>query len=196
MDIVYAEKYFKQVRERFSYLSEKQIEKIVKYGLRSFFAHNKLGADVLLKSNYYTAYVGKLYNNMTLFSYYYNIKMKLKLRIKHKRKKLPFNGKYYFSMNEEDYQKYFGYRKPKQRKIKFEKLRIYKLYEELALYKPAYIFEFEHEDVGYSKRLKNITIRRMHLVGKKNKDGKVEPVSNNVKKNYETNSNKWIQRRT
>ena len=31
MDIVYAEKYFKQVRERFSYLSEKQIEKIVKY---------------------------------------------------------------------------------------------------------------------------------------------------------------------
>lgn len=196
MDIVYAEKYFKQVQERFPYLSEKQIEKIVKYGLRSFFAHNKLGADILLKSNYYTAYIGKLFNKMNLFAYYYNIKMKLKLRIKHKRKRRPFNGRYYFSMNEEDYQKYFGPRKSKQKKIKFDKLRIYKLYEELALYKPAYIFEFEHEDVGYCRLLHNYTVRRMHLVGKKNKDGKVEPVSNNVKKNYETNSNKRIQRRS
>ena len=70
MDIIYAEKYYKQIKERVPYLSEKQIDKIVKYGLRSFFAHNKLGADILLKSNYYTAYVGRLYNKMDLFARY------------------------------------------------------------------------------------------------------------------------------
>lgn len=192
MDIIYAEKYYKQIQERFPYLSEKQIDKIVKYGLRSFFAHNKLGADVLLKSNYYTAYVGKLFNKMDLFAYYYNIKMKFKLRIKHKRSKTPFNGKYYFGMNEEQYQFYFGKRKNKQKKIRFEWLRIYKLFDELALYKPKYVFEFDYEDVGYYKKMKDFTVKRMHLVAKQNKDGILEPVSKCTIKKNETNRNKRI----
>ena len=192
MDIVYAEKYYKQIQERFPYLSEKQIDKIVKYGLRSFFAHNKLGADVLLKSNYYTAYVGKLFNKMNLFAYYYNIKMKFKLRIKYKRSKVPFNGKYYFSMNEEQYQFYFGKGKNKQKKIKFERLRIYKLYDELALYKPKYVFEFNHSDIGFCRLMKNFTIKRMHLIAKQNKDRKLEPVSKCTIKKNETNRNKRI----
>lgn len=195
MDIIYAEKYYKQIQERFPYLSEKQINKIVKYGLRSFFAHNKLGADVLLKSNYYTAYIGKLFNKMDLFAYYYNIKMKFKLRIKYKRSKTPFNGKYYFSMNEQQYQEHFGKKKMKQKKIRFEWLRIYKLYDEIALYKPKYVFEFEHPDVGFYKKLKNFTVKRMHLIAKQNKDGQLEPVSKCTIKKYETKHDKRIQRR-
>ena len=101
MEIVHAEKYYKQIQERYPYLSEKQIDKIVKYGLRSFFAHNKFGADILLKSHYYTAYVGKLFNQVQLFAVYRIIKMKLKLRIKYKRSKQQFNGKYYFGLKKE-----------------------------------------------------------------------------------------------
>ena len=96
MDIIYAEKYYSQIKERYPDLSEKQIDKIIKYGLRSFFMHNSYGADVLIKSNYYTAYVGKLFMDESIFKKYRGIKNKIKLRIKYLRAKTKFNGKYYF----------------------------------------------------------------------------------------------------
>lgn len=66
MDIINPEKYYKQVQERFPELSIKQIDKIVKYGLRSFVGHNAIGGDVFLKSNYLAAYCGKLFFNKTI----------------------------------------------------------------------------------------------------------------------------------
>ena len=181
MDIVYAEKYYKQIKERFPYVSEKQIDKIIKYGLRSFFAHNKFGGDVLLKSNYYTGYVGRLFKNMNLFALYYNIKMRLKLRIKYKRSKTIFDGKYYFSLNKAQYNSLFGKNKHKHKTVKFEKLRIFKLYEECILYKPDYVFEFPYKDVGFLKIMKNISIKRYNLIAKKDKNGIIQPVGNEVK---------------
>lgn len=176
MDIVYAEKYYKQIQERYPYLSEKQIDKIVKYGLRSFFAHNKFGADVLLKSHYYTAYVGKLFNNMDIFALYYNIKLKLKLRIKYKRSKQQFNGKYYFGLKKDKYEELFGKTKKKNKVLRFEKLSIFKLYDECLLHKPDYVFEFSHEDDKFYICWKKAKISRYHLIAKRNKDGIIEPV--------------------
>lgn len=192
MDVIYAEKYYKQIQERFPYLSEKQIDKIVKYGLRSFFVHNRFGADVLLKSNYYTAYVGKLYNKMDLFARYWAIKMRIKLRIKYRRAKTPFNGKYYIGLRKEDYDKYFP---RKGRKLfVFNDVNIYKLYEECILYKPDYVLEIDYpEDLGFLKKLKTHTTRNVRLYAKKNKDGKVTPVDKEV--TNETNSNKRMKRR-
>lgn len=178
MEIVYAEKYYKQIQERYPYLSEKQIDKIVKYGLRSFFAHNKFGADILLKSNYYTAYVGKLFNNLNIFSIYYTIKLKLKLRIKYKRSKQQFNGKYYFGLKKAQYEEQFGGRKKKTKVLKFNKLSIFKLYDECLLYKPDYVFEFNHEDGPFYISWKKAKISRYHLIAKRNKNGIIEPVSN------------------
>lgn len=176
MDIIYAEKYYKQIKERFPYLSEKQIDKIVKYGLRSFFAHNKLGADILLKSNYYTAYVGRLYNKMDLFARYWAFKMRIKLRIKYRRSKVPFNGKYYIPLTQEEYNKYFP--RNGRKKFVFNNVTIYKLYEECALYKPDYILEIDYpEDLGFVKKLKTHTTRNVRLYAKKNKDGQVTPVN-------------------
>lgn len=181
MDIVYAEKYYKQVKERFPMLSEKQIDKIVKYGLRSFFAHNKFGGDVLLKSNYYTGYVGRLFVNTKWFAFYYINKMKLKLRIKYKRAKTVFNGKYYFGFKEDKYQELFGKNRKKHRILSFDSIRIFKIYEECALYKPDYIFEFDHEDEGFCKRKRKFKIVRYHLVSKRDKNGILQPVGKEVK---------------
>lgn len=176
MDIIYAEKYYKQIQERYPYLSEKQIDKIVKYGLRSFFAHNRFGGDVLLKSNYYTSYIGKLYNKMDIFAKYYNIKMKIKLRIKYRRAKTIFNGKYYFGLTKDEYNFLFGRNKQKSKKLKFDKINIYKIYDECLLYNPDYVFEFDNEDVGFHKLMNNFTVKRYHLIAKTNKDGIIEPV--------------------
>ena len=186
MDIVYAEKYYKQVKERFPCLSEKQIDKIIKYGLRSFFAHNKFGGDVLLKSNYYTGYIGRLFMNMKFFAFYYVNKMKIKMRIKYKRAKTIFNGKYYFGFKESEYQQWFGYKKKKLKKICFPELKIYKMYEECALHKPDYIFEFDHEDGKFCEKKKNFKLSRYSLVAKRDKNGILQPVGKEVK--YKWNS--------
>lgn len=181
MDIVYAEKYYKQVQERFPELSEKQIDKIIKYGLRSFFAHNKFGGDVLLKSNYYTAYAGRLFINMNFFACYYVLKMKIKLRIKYKRSKTVFNGKYYFGLKKDKYDELFGKGKHKRKTVVFEKLPIYKVYEECLLHKPDYIFEFDHKDIGFFKLKRNFRLSRYNLIARRNKNGIIEPVGQEVK---------------
>lgn len=181
MDIVYAEKYYKQVKERFPMLSEKQIDKIIKYGLRSFFAHNKFGGDVLLKSNYYTGYVGRLFTNMKFFAFYYVNKMKLKMRIKYKRAKTVFNGKYYFGFKDSEYQELFGKNRKKSRVLYFPEIKIYKMYEECALHKPDYIFEFDHKEEGFCEKKKKFKISRYHLVAKRDKNGILQPVGKEVK---------------
>jgi hypothetical protein len=176
MDIIYAEKYYKQIQERYPYLSEKQIDKIIKYGLRSFFVYNKLGGDVLLKSNYYTAYIGKLYNKIDLFAKYYNIKMRIKLRIKYRRAKTVFNGKYYFGLKKDEYNTLFGKGKQKSKKLKFDKLIIYKIYDECLLYNPDYVFEFDHDDIGFQKAMRNFVVKRYHLIAKSDKNGIIKPI--------------------
>lgn len=181
MDIVYAEKYYKQVKERFPCLNEKQIDKIIKYGLRSFYAHNKFGGDVLLKSRYYTGYIGRLFINMKFFAYYYVLKMKTKIRIKYKRSKTVFNGKYYFGLKKDVYEQHFGKRKQKKKTIVFDSLPIYKIYEECLLHKPDYVFEFDHKDEGFFKKKKNFKLSRYNLIAKRNKDGILEPVGQEVK---------------
>ena len=181
MDIVYAEKYYKQVRERFPFLTEKQIDKIIKYGLRSFFAHNKFGGDVLLKSNYYTSYIGRLFINMKFFAFYYICKMKLKLRIKYKREKTVFNGKYYFGLKTAEYDFWFGGKKRKHKVLVFPEIKIYKMYEECALHKPDYIYEFDHKEEGFCEKKKKFKISRYHLVAKRDKNGILQPVGKEVK---------------
>lgn len=181
MDIVYAEKYYNQVQERFPQLSKKQIDKIIKYGLRSFVAHTKLGGDIFLTTTYYNAYFGRLYNQSKLFAHYYALKMKIKLRIKYKRRKQIFNGKYYFGLKQDEYDALFGKFKKKTKAIHFERLTVYKMYEECILYKPDYVFEFEHKDDKFCKVEKNITIPRYHLIARRDKNGILEPVDKNVK---------------
>lgn len=50
MEIKYVDDYVDKVWEKFPSLTRKEIEYILKFGLRSFYTHNVYGGDVLLKS--------------------------------------------------------------------------------------------------------------------------------------------------
>jgi len=181
MDKVYAEKYYAQVQERYPDLSIKQIDNIIKHGLRTFHFVNAYGGDVLIKSNYFTAYVGKLFRRMDIFYKYRNIKWRIRLRLRYKWKRTIFNGKYYFGMSKEQYDKIFSKKNKSGRKkttAYFDKVTIYKVYEEALLGLPDYIFEVDHEvDGKFSINYEKKTLRNIRLIAKKNKDGKIEPVS-------------------
>lgn len=182
MDIVYAEKYYKQVQERFPFLSIKQIDKIIKYGLRSYFMMTHHGVDVLFKSNYYTAYVGKLFNKPECFWRYYRIKWAIKLRLKYCRNKQPFNGKYYFILSKEAKENKIPSQEHKRgvrkQKYTFDSLTIYKIFDECALHFGDYIYELDYPvDVGFCKKINNFTISKFRLVSIKDENGNFIPVS-------------------
>ena len=106
MEIVNVEKYYDKIQERFPDLSKKQIDKIVKFGLRSYYNHNLYGGDVLNKSKYFTMYTGKLFGDNMLFYQYRMNKNKIKLRIKYKRNKTRYSGYYYFGLTDSEFENY------------------------------------------------------------------------------------------
>lgn len=186
MDIIYAEKYYEQVQKRFPYLSIKQIDKIVKYGLRSFFMVTHHGGDILLKSNYYTAYVGKLYNKSELFWKYYKLKWAIKLRLKYVRSKSKFNGKYYFSMSKDFYENNYlpqcNKTGRRRKKFHFDKLVIYKIFEEAAIQNGSYVFELDYPtDLGFQQVMTDFTTSKFRLVSKRDENNNFIPVSKEKK---------------
>lgn len=172
MDIIHSEKYYKQIQKRFPFLSIKQIDKIAKYGLRAFFYINSAGGDVLFNEKYYTAYFGKLFFDSKLFWKYKRFKQAIKYRLKDACKRKPYAGRYYFVVNKEWYEsEYINKKNGKsypRHVFHFDKLHIYRLYEEASLQWGDYIFEFDcPEDIGYHRLMRKFTVRNIRLVGKR-----------------------------
>lgn len=194
MDIIRAEKYYPQIKERFPELSEKQIDKIVKHGLRAFYMHTKNGADILVSSPYFTAYFGKLFRRNNIFLAYTKIKWTIKYRLLYTKSKKPFNGKYYFVTDQELND---PLKKGRRRdKVHFDELCIYKVYGESTLQNKEYIYEMDYpEDLGYKYTLKDVTVNKPRLVAKRCGYRTYNPVSIEGIRN-ETRKNKYMKRRT
>lgn len=180
MDIINPEKYYEQVQKRFPFLNISQINNIVKHGLRTFFGYNVAGGDVLIKTQYFTAYSGKLFLHDDIFWKYVLIKKKIKARIKYRRTHKKFDGKYYFGMTKRYYNEVYKPVMPSGRKRKCwtpDNLTIFKSYEECCLFAYDYIFELSRRyDVGFISKISGEKLRRYHLIAKRDKDGKIKPV--------------------
>ena len=182
MEIVGVEKYYDKIKERFPELTKKQIERIVKFGLRSYYNHNLYGGDVLNKSRYFTMYTGKLFSDNLLFYQYRLIKNKIKLRIKYKRSKTKYDGFYYFGLTEEEfvnYKKQFKKTGRRRKKVIFDNIYAYKIKEEcFANHKYKHFFKLAYPaDVGFVLKLYDYTTRNFEYIFKRNKDNTIQPVN-------------------
>ena len=182
MEIVNVEKYYDKIQEKFPGLTKKQIDRIVKFGMRSYYNHNLYGGDVLNKSPYFTMYTGKLFGNNVLFYQYWIIKNRIKLRIKYKRNKTKYDGYYYFGLSEsefEEFQKQFKKTGRKKKTVTFEKIYAYKIKDECLLnnrYK--HIFKIAYPvDMGFTLKLNNYTTRNFKYIFKRNKDNTIQPIN-------------------
>ena len=192
MDIVHAEKYYSQIKERFPELNEKQIDAICKHGLRQLYSLSKSNADVCVRSPYYTAYFGKLFRKTMVYRRYYKIKWTVKYRLKYLREKPIFNGKYYFTADKDFYDLIYG-KHSKKHKLRVDEITIYKVYGEAALTDKEYIFEIDYpEDLGFKYKLIDSTIRNPKCIGKRFGYCKYEPIS--TKSFNEARKNKYVKR--
>ena len=62
--------YVDKVHEKFPDVPIKELQTIMRFGLRSFYLHNLYGGDVLLKSPYFTLYSGKMFSDNLVFYHY------------------------------------------------------------------------------------------------------------------------------
>ena len=144
--------YYEDVRKLWPRLPKKDIERILNYGFRSLYLHNSYGGDTFIKDKDFLCYIGYLRNNSIKHFEYYIKKLALKIRILYKRRKIQWDGYYYFTRNENQYKDYLS---QSRRKYKiFKNVFLFKLLEEVKIRNSAdpYIFRLKEEKTKWMKK--------------------------------------------
>ena len=128
--------YYEKIAAEYPEIPMQDIKRICQYGWKSLYLHNSYGGDVLIKRKDFWFYSGRLMNNSLKYFDYYARKMRTKLRVLYKRKKIEWNGYYYFALTQKQYEDYLSQKnsKGRPRKIfKFGKVILYKIYDECSI---------------------------------------------------------------
>lgn len=186
MTIKHIEDYYEEMQKQFPDIPLETIDKVMKFGLRSFYYHNVYGGDVLIKMRKpftFTMYCGKFFKNTLSFLKYRELKMRIKLRIKYKREKPPYSGYYYFGLSDDMFEYYKSQMKKsgrRRQKFHFKAIKFYKILEEVTYSdKWNHVFKIPYpEDVGFTIFREDFITRDFEYILKRNKETKkFEPVS-------------------
>ena len=149
MQIKTLKDYYEQMYELFPEVSKRDIRRICTYGWKCLYLCNSAGADTIIKDNNFWCYIGYLKRDSLEYFKYYIKKLTSKLRILYKRKKIKWNGKYYFALTDDQYESYQNQKNKRGRKRKyftFKKICLYKLLDECKIVESGkkYIFEIPY----------------------------------------------------
>lgn len=142
----YLKDYYQQIYEIFPTILKSDINRILNFCWKSLYLHNSYGGDVLVSDNTFWCYFGNLKKKSLSHFYYYIRKLTVKLRVLYKRKKIEWDGYYYFALSDSQYQRYLDQKnktgRPKRR-FKFGSVYAYQILDECKInehYK-RYIFK-------------------------------------------------------
>lgn len=75
------------------------MKRILNFSWKSLYLHNSYGGDTFITDKDIWCYIGYLkYDSIKHFLYYIK-KLTVKLRVLYKRKKIPWDGYYYFALS-------------------------------------------------------------------------------------------------
>ena len=124
------------LQEKFPTISKKDLKRVCQYGSKQLYLLNSYGGDVFLKDKDFWCYIGFLGKSALAHFAYYKRKLSTKLRVLSKRKKIEWDGYYYFGLTENQYQEYVSQQKHRGRprkKYTFHKVFLYKLLDECKI---------------------------------------------------------------
>lgn len=166
----YIAKYIDLVCNEFPSISKSDISKILNYCWKSIYLHNSYGGDVLLRNKEIWCYIGNLKKNSLAHFYYYIRKLAIKIRVLNKRKKIPWDGYYYFALTVNQYQKYLDQIKPvgrKKRIFNYGAVLLYKIFDDCKLceHSNRYIFRIPYiTEMGLKHFVWDLTTDKAELV--------------------------------
>lgn len=147
MKITTIKDYYDAIYQRFPTVNQKDIQRILNYGWKSLYLHNSYGGDVCIKDNDLWCYIGYLYKDSLKFFKIYVRKLCLKIRVLYNRKKLPFDGYYYFSRTQNQVDKEYVIKKRgrKKKNFIFNNVKLYKIKDECSVAEHGcqYIFRIQ-----------------------------------------------------
>ena len=146
--------YYEDVRKLWPRLPEKDIRRILNFGFKSLYLHNSYGGDTLIKDGDFLCYIGYLRNDSIKHFHYYIKKLAIKIRVLYKRRKIQWDGYYYFGLTDTQYANYISQKKSRGRPRKwfdFGQVKLYKIYDECYIkqFNCRYIFKVPYKsDLG------------------------------------------------
>lgn len=145
MAITRSSDYIKEINKLFPEVSEKDIKKIMEYGWRQLYLLNSYGGDTIITDKTFWMYVGKLTPDSFRHFRYYCRKLATRIRVLYKRKRIPWDGYYYFGLSKRQYEKYLEQKNAKGRprkNFKYGNIILYKIKDECKILEFAspYIF--------------------------------------------------------
>ena len=170
MEIKTIDDYVSILKQKYPIVSEKDIKRIIRFGWKSIYLSNIYGGDVHLKNNDLWLYIGRLRKDSLKHFEYYIKKLSIKLRILYKRKKIQWDGYYYFALRDDQYEHYLSQinKRGRPRKIfEFGKVMLYKIRGECELkqHNCRYIFRVPYGiDVGYTLLKQNFKTDSAELI--------------------------------
>lgn len=184
--------YVDKVQEKYPEINKKDIERIITYGFRQFYLMSQAGSDFILstgcKSEGFkiSAYVGYILRDKGMMNRYICLKRAIKYRLLWLRKRVQYDGYYYFALSKEDYARYKEEAKENKGKVTFERLKVYKVPEEILSTNDQghpYLFKIPFDEEGkFVKVLENFTTKKCEYIGMRKKDGNISFVNDNEKK--------------
>lgn len=162
--------YYEAIQALFPRIPNTDLHKILNYGWRSLYLINSYGGDILVKDGTFWFYIGSLRNNSLAHFEYYKLKLRNKLRVMYNRKKLPWDGYYYFGLSDERYANYINSKKRRGRPKKhfeFGNIILYKLWEECSIANSGlkYFFKIPYPiDMGFTFYSENLKTKEAEFI--------------------------------
>ena len=144
------------------------------YQFRQLYLHNSYGGDTLIQDRELWMYIGFLRKDSVSFFNYYVKKLCRKIRILYKRKKMKWDGYYYFVLTINQYEEYLQQKNKKGRPKKYFKLKnifLYRIYDECRIrqWSHRYIFKIHSPyDLGFLKYYKEVELENPELIEVRN----------------------------
>lgn len=166
--------YCEQIYQQFPDVSRRDIDRILSFSWKSVYLHNSYGGDVLITDKDLWCYIGNLKKNSLDHFYYYIRKLTVKLRVLYKRKKIPWDGYYYFALSDSQYALYMNQKNKKGRPRKhfnFGTLYLYQIEDECKInehYK-KYIFRIPYiSQLKIKQFVRDLTSDKAELISIRN----------------------------
>ena len=162
--------YYQQMFDMFPQVSQHDIKAILSYCWKQVYLLNSYGGDLCIKDNNFWCYIGALKKDPLSHFYYYKRKLITKIRVLYRRKKMEWDGYYYFALSQSEYDKYVAQQNPRGRRkkyFKFDCLLLYLLEDECKLKQNNYKYIFRVRKPFITKLVeyhKNVTLTNPELI--------------------------------
>lgn len=162
--------YYQIMFTKYPQVPQSDIKRILKFGWKSLYLHNSYGGDTFITDRDIWCYIGYLKGNPLKHYDYYRKKLAIKLRILYKRKKISWDGYYYFALPQWQYDEILAQKKSKGRpkkKLKFKNLLLYQILDECKICESSkqYIFRIPYiAKVNYKFFIPEIVTDKAELI--------------------------------